>query len=182
MDSPSLAFSLSSDGRLLLLAVAVAAAASFVSISIFGYASHGRANRRAGWLLLAAVCSAFGLWAAHFIALLSDRSELPGAFEGMLTVAALVSIAGTMWCGFAVAAKGARWGAPIGGAINGAGMGLYALAAAGMLEWDLPLALATFGLGVGLNSAALTVYQRRKGLAATWLATGLVTLAFLSLT
>jgi diguanylate cyclase (GGDEF)-like protein len=187
VDSPSLAFSLSSDGRLLLLAVAVAAAASFVSISIFGYASHGRANRRAGWLLLAAVCSAFGLWAAHFIALLSDRSELPGAFEGMLTVAALVSIAGTMWCGFAVAAKGARWDAPIGGAINGAGMGimhylgLYALAAPGMLEWDLPLALATFGLGVGLNSAALTVYQRRKGLAATWLATGLVTLAFLSL-
>ena len=81
MQSPPLAFTLLSDGRLLLLAMTLAAAASFVSLSIFGYASRGRAHRRAGWFLLAAVCSAFGLWAAHFIALLSHRNELPGALE-----------------------------------------------------------------------------------------------------
>jgi hypothetical protein len=82
VDSPPLAFTLLSDGRLLLLALTLAAAASFVSLSIFGYTDRGRANRRTGWLLLAAVCSASGLWAAHFIALLSHRAQLPGAFEG----------------------------------------------------------------------------------------------------
>ena len=66
MDSPPLAFTLLSDGRLLLLALTVVAVASFVSLSIFGYADRGRANRRTDWLLLAVVCGAFGLWAAHF--------------------------------------------------------------------------------------------------------------------
>jgi NO-binding membrane sensor protein with MHYT domain len=185
--SPPLAFTLLSDGRLLLLAMSLAAVASFVSLSIFGYASRGRAHRRAGWFLLAAVCSAFGLWAAHFIALLSHRADLPGAIEAVLTVAAHVGVAGIMWCGFAIAAKGMRWDAPIGGAINGTGMGImhylgmYAIAVPGFLEWSYPLVLASLGLGVGLNSAAMTVYQWRKGVAATWLATGLLTLAFLAL-
>jgi hypothetical protein len=67
VDSPPLAFTLLSDGRLLLLALTLAAAASFVSLSIFGYADRGRANRRTGWLLLAAMCGAFGLWAVHFV-------------------------------------------------------------------------------------------------------------------
>ena len=67
MDSPPLAFTLLSDGRLLLLALTLAAAASFVSLSIFGYADRGRANRRTDWLLLAVVCGAFGLWVAHFV-------------------------------------------------------------------------------------------------------------------
>ena len=67
MDSPPLAFTLLSDGRLLLLALTLAAAASFVSLSIFGYADRGRANRRTDWLLLAMVCGAFGLWVAHFV-------------------------------------------------------------------------------------------------------------------
>jgi PAS domain-containing protein len=56
-----------SDGRLLLLALTVVAVASFVSLSIFGYADRGRANRRTDWRLLAVVCGAFGLWAAHFV-------------------------------------------------------------------------------------------------------------------
>ena len=67
MDPPPLAFTLLSDGRLLLLALTVVAVASFVSLSIFGYADRGRANRRTDWLLLAVVCGAFGLWAAHFV-------------------------------------------------------------------------------------------------------------------
>jgi NO-binding membrane sensor protein with MHYT domain len=187
VQSPPLAFTLLSDGRLLLLAMTLAAAASFVSLSIFGYASRGRAHRRAGWFLLAAVCSAFGLWAAHFIALLSHRDDLPGALEAVLTVAALVGVAGIMWGGFAIAAKGMRWDAPIGGAINGTGMGImhylgmYAITVPGFLEWNYPLVLLSLGLGVGLNSAAMTVYHWRKGVAATWLATGLLTLAFVCL-
>ena len=67
MDFPPLAFTLLSDGRLLLLALTLAAAASFVSLSIFGYADRGRANRRTDWLLLAVVCSASGLSVAHFV-------------------------------------------------------------------------------------------------------------------
>jgi hypothetical protein len=92
-----------------------------------------------------------------------------------------------MWGGFVIAAKGMRWDAPIGGAINGTGMGImhwvgmYAVAVPGFLEWNYPLVLASLGLGVGLNSAAMTVYHWRKGVAATWLATGLLTLAFVCL-
>ena len=106
--------------------------------------------------------------------------------EAVLTVAALVSVAAIMWGGFAIAAKDRRWDAPIGGAINGTGMGImhylgmYTIALPGLLEWDYPLVLASVGLGVGLNSAAMTVYQWRKGVAATWLATGLLTLAFVT--
>ena len=75
----------------------------------------------------------------------------------------------------------------MGGAINGTGMslmhyaGLYAVAVPGALEWDLPLVLASIGLGVGFNSAALTAFRRLKGPWAFFGAAGLVDPAFFSL-
>ena len=64
MNRPTLAFPLSSDGLLLLLAVTLAVAASFAALSHFERTSRPKAGRRMAWLLLAAACSALGIWAA----------------------------------------------------------------------------------------------------------------------
>ena len=65
------------DIRLLVLATALAVAASYVSFRIFGHAIRCRTERKIGWLFLAAICSAFGLWAAHFVTMLGQGPDIP---------------------------------------------------------------------------------------------------------
>ncbi len=187
VDAPPIAFAMQPDARLIALALALAVGASVVSLSLFGHAARGSAGRRMGWLVLAAVCGAFGIWAAHFIALLSHKFARDGELALPLLVASLLCLGLITYAGFTVAARNGRWQAPVGGAINGTGMGLmhyaglYAVAVPGALEWDLPLVIVSIGLGVGFNSAALTTYRRLKGPWAFWGAAGLLTVAFFSL-
>jgi len=140
-----------------------------------------------GWLFLAAACTAFGIWAAHYVAMLAHNVQTAAELEALLAVASLLCVILITYAGFAIAARGNHWHAPVGGAVNGTGMGilhylgLYAVAVPGVLEWDIPLVLLSIGLGVGLNSAALTVFQRLKGRPAIWCAAALLTLAFFGL-
>ena len=162
------------DIRLLVLAIALAVAASYVSFRIFGHAIGCRTERKIGWLFLAAICSAFGLWAAHFVTMLGQGPDIPRESASLLTLVALLGIAGIGCAGFAVASRGAPADAVLGGAIIGAGMGvmhyvsMYALCPPGALKWDLPLVLVSIALAMGFSSAALAVYQRFRGQWAIW--------------
>ena len=175
------------DIRLLVLAIALAVAASYVSFRIFGHAIRCRTERKIGWLFLAAICSAFGLWAAHFVTMLGQGPDIPRESASVLTLVALLGIAGIGCAGFAVASRGAPADAVLGGAIIGAGMGvmhyvsMYALCPPGALKWDLPLVLVSIALGMGFSSAALAVYQWFKGQWAIWGAAVLQATAFFSL-
>jgi len=165
----------------------LAVAASFVAFSIYRHAGQGRADRRAAWLFLAAVCGAFGLWSAHLVALLAQTLDVAVRFELLLTLASLFCIVFFMGAGFSIASRGGGWHAPLGGAVNGVGMGfmhyvgMAALAIPGGLEWDLPLVLVSLLLGTGLSTASLIVYRLFSGNLAIWLAAGLLVLAFAGL-
>jgi diguanylate cyclase (GGDEF)-like protein len=187
VDHPPVAFSLQPDLRLLVLAMGLALAASLVSLCIFRHAGTDRGHRRLGWLFLAAASCAFGIWAAHFISLIAHGTEVPVAYDWMLTSASLASVILLTSAGFAIAARGISWQPAMGGAVNGTGMGLmhylgmYAVVVPGAIAWDVPLVLTSLALGVGLNSAALVAYQRLRGRAALLCAAVLVGLAFFSL-
>lgn len=187
MDVPSAAFSLQPDARLIALAIALAVVASFVSLSLFHHAAQGDPRRRLGWLVLAALSGAFGIWVAHVVAMLSHNVNAVRELELLLTVASLLGVVAITFTGFTIAARGARWHAPVAGAINGTGMsvmhyvGIYALAVPGVLEWDLPLVAASIGLSVGLNSAALTAYRWLKGTPGLLCGAALLTLGFFAL-
>ena len=187
MDRPPVAFVHQTEPLLLILAVLLALAAGLVSLSIFKRAGEGRGRQRVGWLFLAAAAGAFGIWAAHFVSLIAHGIVAPVAYDWMLTAASLVSVILLMCAGFATAGHGGRWHPAVGGAINGGGMGLmhylgmYAVVVPGAIVWDVPLVLASLGLGIGINSAALAVYRPLRGWTALWSAAALLTLAFFAL-
>jgi diguanylate cyclase (GGDEF)-like protein len=187
VDRAPVSLILQPDLRLLVLAVVLALAASLVSLSIFRHAGEARGRQRLGWLLLAAASCAFGIWAAHFVSLIGHVAPAPTAFNWMLTAASLVSVGLLTCAGFAIAARGTSWHPAMGGAVNGSAMGLmhylgmYAVVIPGGIVWDVPLALASLGLGVGFNSAALIALKRLQGRTAILSAAGLLTLAFFGL-
>jgi diguanylate cyclase (GGDEF)-like protein len=187
VDRPPFAFSLQPDLRLFLLAMALTLAASLVSLSIFRHAGEGRGRQRVGWLLLAAATCAFGIWAAQFLSLIAHRTGEPIAFDWVLTTASLASVILLTSFGFAIASRPLGWHPAVGGAINGTGLGLmhylgmYAVVLPGTIVWDVPLVLASIGVGVGFNAAALIAYQRLSGKTALWGAAALLTFAFFGL-
>jgi len=187
VDQPPIVFSLQPDVRLALLAIALAMAACFVSLSLFRHAGKGRAGRRVGWIVLAGISSAFGLWAAHLVAVLAHEIDVPIAFDWQITIVSLLVAVLLTCAGLVLAARGTSWHPVAGGAIIGSGMGfmhylgVFALFVPGVLEWDFPLVLASVGVGVGFSAAGIAAFYRFKGAPAIWGAAALLTLAFLGL-
>jgi len=171
-----------------LLATAAAVAASFVSLSIYRHSAENEAWRRTSWMLLAGVTGAFGIWAAHLVVALGQGRIGAAQIDAQAAVAALLLTAALMSSGFIIAARGSVWHPAAGGAVNGSGIGLmhygaiYALAVAGVVEWNLPLVAASVGLGAGFGSAAFTANRKLDGAAALWCSVGLLTLAFAAFT
>jgi len=80
----------SHDPLLVLLAYVVACAASFATLDIaerVGHVDHFKARIR--WRALGALCLAVGIWAMHFISMLSFKAPLDMHYELSVTVASL---------------------------------------------------------------------------------------------
>jgi diguanylate cyclase (GGDEF)-like protein len=175
------------DVRLTLTALALAAATAFVTLSLFAQASEEAAGRRRWGHALAALCGAAGLWAAHLIVILSHRGNFVAGATHPLFLATLAGSALVLFTGFSLASRSGRWHLPLGGAINGTGIGvmhyagIYALAIPGTLEWDVPLMLISIGLGAGANSAALAILKRNKRAAEILAGATAVAIAFYAL-
>jgi PAS domain-containing protein len=109
------------------------------------------------------------------------------SYDLVLTTASLLSVMLLTCAGFAIAGSGAGWRPAMGGAVNGTGLGLMqylglsAVVVPGAIVWDVPLVVASLGLGIGLNAAALTALHRLRGHAALWSAAALLTLALVVL-
>src|SRR5215470_3758762 len=122
------------DLRLVALAGIVCFVASLTAINLFHRARLTTHRTRAIWIVTAGAATGCGIWATHFIAMLAYEPSVPTAYNIALTIASLiVAIAITsIGLGLAVAARW-RWGAPLGGAIVGAGIagmhytGMFAL-------------------------------------------------------
>ena len=147
--------------------------------------SHGL--RRWSLLLLTGVCSASGIWATHFIAMLAYDAGFPIAYEPVTTAASfLIAIVATTF-GFAISAAGSRWQPALAAPSSALGIGLMhftgmrALIVPGTLHWDPALVVASLVIGVVFASAAMIAFHRLSGRRALWIAAGLFTLAICGL-
>ena len=106
------------DYRLVALAALICAAAALASFNIYSHVAASRGLRRSSLLLLTGICSAFGIWATHFIAMLAYESGLPIAYDPATTAGSLLIAVVATTFGFAVAASARRWQPAIGGAVD----------------------------------------------------------------
>ena len=65
------------DYGLVLLAAAICAAAAITAFGIYSRIGHARARMRWKWLVLTGMCTASGVWATHFVAMLAYKSGVP---------------------------------------------------------------------------------------------------------
>jgi NO-binding membrane sensor protein with MHYT domain len=73
------------DYRLVALAAFICAAAALASFSIYSQAAISHGFRRTSLLVLTGVCSASGIWATHFIAMLAYEGGFPIAYDQVMT-------------------------------------------------------------------------------------------------
>jgi diguanylate cyclase len=176
------------DLRLVGLAAAICALASFTAISLLHHVRHSSGRTRLLWLAVAATSTGFGIWATHFIAMLAFSPGLPSAYNISLTVLSLAVAIVVTGLGLAVATGSNAPAAPwLGGAIVGAGIaamhfiGMAAFEVQGLIIWDHSLVAASIVLGCVIGVVALPVGLSHDTL--KWKALGalLLTLAICSL-
>lgn len=173
--------------RLVVLAGLVCVIASLTGIVLFKRAQVSQDRARLLWVVGSGVATGCGIWATHFIAMLAYEPAVPVAFNAVLTALSLAAAVCVTGIGFATAVYGpARWGAPIGGAVIGAGvasmhyLGMAALEMPGYVTWSTDLVASSIVLGMAFGMASLMVAERH--LKARWWAVAalLLTLAIVS--
>src|SRR5215213_1599439 len=111
------------DLRLVVVAGLVCFLASFTAISLFGRARVLGGRAQIYWIVAAGAAAGCGIWATHFIAMLSYDPGISIAYNLGLTLCSLV-IAMVVTClGLIIAVRMQRaWAGAVGGSIVGAGV------------------------------------------------------------
>ena len=109
------------DYRLVLLAAIICAATSLTSFSIYSRAAQGQGLSKLGWLFLTGLSTGSGIWATHFVAMLSYSAGLPTAYDPLITAVSLLVAVGSTTFGYFVCSQGTRLDAGVGGALIGIG-------------------------------------------------------------
>jgi diguanylate cyclase (GGDEF)-like protein/PAS domain S-box-containing protein len=159
------------DLRLVVLAAAICALASFTAISLLHHVRRSTGQMRLAWLAVSATSTGFGIWATHFIAMLAFSPGLPTAYNITLTVLSLIAAVLLTGVGLAVAVM-AHWkaGAWLGGAMVGGGIaamhytGMAAFEIQGRIMWDPTLVVTSIALGGLIGAIALPVGLRGDAL------------------
>ncbi len=156
------------DVRLVLLAIAMAAACSFVTFTVFSHLLARNSLHNRGWLLLTVLCLATGIWASHVImalALLADGRSYNPLLGGLSFLAA----AATSATGIVIAKRDGRAMAAAGGATIGLGialthfLGMSGFGFAGVPEWSPALAAFAATAGAALCAAAFLAFREYLG-------------------
>ncbi len=156
----------SHDLALVLLSVAIAVFASFVALDVAGRLREARGRARLWWLGLAASAMGGGIWAMHFVAMLSFKMGLPIRYDLSLTAASLLVAIFVSGTGLAIAGAGrfTRLRLAVGGLFMG--LGVAAMHYIGMMAMQMDATIsynaALFALSVVIAIVAAT--------AALWLA------------
>ena len=171
------------DFNLVLLAGLICAVASFTAFQIFQRAKASIGSQRLGWLFLAGVATGSGIWATHFVAMLSFQPGLPVSYEPVLTGISLIIAVAVTTLGFAIGAyASSKIITAFGGAVIGSGIasmhytGMSAFQIPGRIEWDTTLAHSAVILGILFSATALVVFEKTKGRAQSFACAGLLTL------
>jgi NO-binding membrane sensor protein with MHYT domain/methyl-accepting chemotaxis protein len=172
------------DWRLVVVAGLVGFVASICAVTLFQRARGAPGRARATWVVIAGISAGFGIWAAHFIAMLSDDPGIGLSYDIGLTALSFAVVAALTGAGLGVAVYvRERWGAPAGGGIVGAGvasmhyLGMWAIELPGRVTWSLELVSVSVMLGIMLGIAALALAVRRDTMPGTLLAALLLMLA-----
>src|SRR3984885_3286881 len=96
------------DLRLVALAAAICALASWTAISLLHHVRRSHGRTRLAWLGVAAASTGFGIWATHFIAMLAFSPGLPTAYNITLTFLSLMAAILLTALGLAVATDSKR--------------------------------------------------------------------------
>ncbi|HEY4134961.1 MAG TPA: MHYT domain-containing protein [Alphaproteobacteria bacterium] len=152
------------DWALVALSVAIAMFASFVALDVAGRlraAANGRA--RAWWLALDAFTMGGGIWAMHFVAMLSFRIDTPLGYDVPLTAASLAVAIGMAGVGLLIAGGGPfAWRRLLpAGLCMGLGIaamhyvGMSAMRMAATIHYDMVLLVASIVIAVIAATLAL---------------------------
>src|SRR6202165_1293448 len=152
------------DLRLVGLAAAICILASFAAINLLHHARKSSGHMRGIWLAVSAISTGFGIWAAHFVAMLAFTPGIPSGYNVILTILSLVAAVLLTGAGLAMSLiPNWRHGPWIGGAIVAGGIaamhytGMAAFEIAGIILWDPVLVVASIVLGAVIGAAALPV-------------------------
>ncbi|MEQ8268862.1 MAG: MHYT domain-containing protein [Parvibaculum sp.] len=171
--------------RLVFMAGLVCLFASSSSISLLVRSREAGSWRRSLWVGAAGIVAGCGIWATHFIAMLSYRPHDPVGYDPGMTFASFLIAIAFSGIGFSVAARYRPAG--LGGAIVGFAIaamhyvGMSATSAHGLMVWDHNFVAASIVLGVVLGTAALQAAQTLRGNRGVAAGSVLLTLAICSL-
>lgn len=197
------------DLKLVLVAILVCAATIFSSFKTYAHALDTLDSRRQLWLVLTGICSACGIWATHFVAMVAYEAHVAIGFDPTLTGLSFLVGAFATTAGYWVAASDHPWAAaahhyrtqlPLlrtlkertiraaaGGLIIGAGIGaihfigMQALMLKGEIGWNMPLSALSLVIGMSLTATAMAVHRQLGGTVGFWAGTGLMVLAICGL-
>ena len=150
------------DLSLVALAGLICWFASYTALSVLRRARATSGRARASWLATAGGAAGGGIWATHFIAMLSYSPGLPVGYDLGLTVLSIVVAMVVAALGFAAAVSSAR---PerhsLGGALAGSGIsamhytGMAAVRVPAVVGYDPWLVVLSLIFGIALAALAL---------------------------
>ena len=176
--------------KLVLLAVAISALGSFITLVLYAQARELHGQTRAGWIFLSGFAAGAVMWTTHFVAMLAFAPGVPVGYDAGLTGGSFFVAVAVVTVGLAVAAYGSVATAAIGGGIVGAGalamhiVSISGLRVAGEISWDpYIMALAAF-FAIGFGALALARARKEgceiQAVAPLLLSVGILALYFIS--
>ena len=175
------------DLRLVAVAGIICFLASLVAIKLFRRARATAGGTRFSWIVTAGVTTGCGIWATHFIAMLSYDPGVGIAYSVWLTMLSLLAAAVVTGTGLAVSVYNpGPAGSAIGGAVVGAGvacmhyLGIEAVELPGHIHWDPTLVTSSIVVALLLGMGAMLMERRRQSVTWTFLAASGLTLAIVS--
>src|SRR4051812_17925344 len=175
------------DLRLVVIAGLICYLASYTAINLFRRARGLTGRARGSWIVAAGAATGCGIWATHFIAMLSYDPGIAIAYNLELTALSLLLAVLITSLGLSAAVYIKRqWGGAVGGGIVGAGvacmhyLGMRAVELPGHVSWSIDLVVVSIVLGMLLGAAALTFAMKHNGIRSSLVAALLLTLAIVS--
>ncbi|QGZ65941.1 putative bifunctional diguanylate cyclase/phosphodiesterase [Paraburkholderia acidisoli] len=147
---------------LVLLAVMICGAGSWVTARLVLRAFATQGMQRVGWQFLTAVVAAADIWCTHFVAMLGFEPGVPVAFDPVMTIASLLIALVGGFAGFVVATSRIMRAAPaLGGAIVGLAIalmhytGMLAYRVEGIVSWNRGWLVTSIVFSVLFSALAL---------------------------
>ncbi|GCE90521.1 bifunctional diguanylate cyclase/phosphodiesterase [Komagataeibacter diospyri] len=148
-------------------ALIVCVLGAWITMRLVARVSETSGRQRVGWYFLTAMAGASFVWCTHFAAMLAYHAGADVNLDPQYTVLSLVAMFVAMPCAVMVAVRlRGRGGCMLGGIILGLGIasmhyiGMAAYHIDAPVVWNMPLAIVSVLIGIGLSAAALLLALR----------------------